>query len=647
MNFRKWICTLSLATILSCVHGEAQVTAPAVPAPAPTVSRSDIPGEVNQNPKPTWETQKQAQTYQLAIPAPRGQITDRHGRPFAQTRFSYNLAINFPLPLNFPDRKVLSFTKQQITLAKALLKRDINISDAAILNHYKNRGILPLDIVEDLTPSEMRIVQEGLTPSLALRQTYVRSYPEKELAAHIIGYTGREAPLSVRPVENGDLIFPESEGREGVEQIFNEQLVGQKGQLNLTFDAEGNKTSERIAVQPVPGYSVITTIDENLQRICEKVLEQNTKRGAIVIIDPNTGEILAMASWPTFDPNLFIPIVKPDDFERLQNDPFDPLYPRAFRSAYPPGSIFKTVVGLAALQTGTVKPKDTYNCPATFDVGNVVFHNWKKEGAGRLTFVEALTQSCNTWFYQVGLKMGAKPIIEWANRVGLGRKTGIPLNAENKGNIPNDEYMLRVQKRKILSGDVANMSIGQGDILITPLQMAQAMGIIANGGVFHQTRLVKQIQSLDNKVVLAYPDRIRDTLNLNPGVISELHKAMVSVTENSNGTAHRAQVKGISVAGKTGTAQWGPKTKQRTAAWFVGFAPADKPQYAFAALYEGEPNDNSVHGGSQAAPLIGKVLKEVFNPDKKADDNKKPDENQGKDEDKDKDSSAPSDDQSD
>jgi penicillin-binding protein 2 len=246
-----------------------------------------------------------------------------------------------------------------------------------------------------------------------------------------------------------------------------------------------------------------------------------------------------------------------------------------------------------------------------------------------LKCVQALTQSCNTWFYQAGLKLGSKPIIKWATRVGLGQKTGIPLKAEEKGNIPNDDYMLRVQHRKILQGDVANMSIGQGDILITPLQMAQALGVIANGGQFHQTRLVMQIQSLDNKVVAAYPDRVRDELAIKPEIMTQLRKALVAVTEDGNGTAHRAQVKGIHVAGKTGTAQWGPKEKQRTAAWFTGFAPADNPRYAFAAVYEGEPGDNGIHGGTHAAPLIGKVLKQIFAPaktDEEKSDEEKPDD---------------------
>jgi penicillin-binding protein 2 len=203
-------------------------------------------------------------------------------------------------------------------------------------------------------------------------------------------------------------------------------------------------------------------------------------------------------------------------------------------------------------------------------------------------------------------------MIDWAHRLGLGRRTGIPLRSEATGNIPDDAYMMRVQHRKISPGDLANMSIGQGDILITPLQMAQEMAILAAGGIFHQTRLVKQIQTPDNKVITAYPDRIRAHLGINTNVLSTLREAMVNVTEDAQGTAHRAQVEGIHVAGKTGTAQWGPQNHQRTAAWFIGFAPADHPQYAFAAVYEGEPGDNNIHGGSQAAPLIGKVLKELF-----------------------------------
>ena len=567
---------------------------------------------MDENPKPTWETQKQARTFQLGIPAPRGQITDRNGYPFAQNKLSYNLALQFPSPLTWNNAKVIAFARQQITFARGLLQRNISVSDRAILNHYHNRGLLPLILLEDLQPEELAMARQGLTSALVLQEVYARFYPNGELASHMIGYTGKEAPLSIRPIENNDLIFSESQGREGIEQTFDYQLKGQPGSLHITYDADGKKTSERIAQPPIPGENVITTLDQNLQRICEKVLKENCKRGAIVIIDPWTGEIHAMASWPEYNPNHFVPILNPDIYKQLSEDPSTPLLPRAFRSAYPPGSTFKTFVGLSGFESGKLTAKDTYSGPTAIEIGNFTFHNWKKTDAGRLNFVEALTQSCNTWFIQAGIKIGAPNIIEWANRVGLGKKTGIPLKGEAQGNIPNDDYMLRVQKRKILKGDVANMSIGQGDIVITPLQMAQAYGVIATGGQFHQTRLVKQIQGLDNKVLSAYPDRLRDNIQIKSEDMETLRKALIAVTEDGQGTAHHAQVKGITVAGKTGTAQWGPTNKQRTAAWFAGFVPAEHPQYAFAAVYEGEPGDNTIHGGSHAAPLIGKVLQEVY-----------------------------------
>ena len=559
-------------------------------------------------PRPTWETQKQARTYLLNIPAPRGQITDRNGAPLAQSRVAYDLGLIFPTPLEFSDGEVVNFARSQILTAEKLLKRKFDVNDDALVQHYKNRGILPFVLAEDLSGEQIAAVSRGLGTGLVLQPSYVRHYPLGQMAAHIVGYTGRVAPLSVKPIENKDLIFPDSEGREGLEQMFDDQLRGTPGVLNLTLNAEGRRTTERIVQQPVPGYNVITTLDLKVQKACEDALAKSGRRGAIVVIDPRSGEILGMASRPSFDPNAFIPIIRPEVFTKLNDDPSDPLYPRAFRSAYPPGSTFKTFVGLAALQTGIITPATRISCPGGLQVGNFYFRNWKSSYAGMLTLTEALAQSCNTWFYQAGLKIGAEPIIEWADAVGLGRRTGIPLRAEARGNIPNDAYMQRVHNRKILQGDVANMSIGQGDILITPIQMAQALGVIAAGGTFHQTRLVRQIQSIDNRVVAAYPDRVRAELNISDTTLADLTKGLVMVTSHGTGTGHRAAtVKNVKVAGKTGTAQWGPVSKRRNAAWFTGFAPADNPLYSFAAVVEGNPGE-TIAGGANAAPLIGSVL---------------------------------------
>jgi penicillin-binding protein 2 len=349
----------------------------------------------------------------------------------------------------------------------------------------------------------------------------------------------------------------------------------------------------------------------HLQELAEKALTTKAKRGAMVIVDPNSGDVLALASWPTYDPNVFVPSISADQLKALQSDPDIPLLPRAYRSSYPPGSTFKVPVGIAALESHAVYPQDQYQCVPAIQIGNVTFHNWKKTDRGALNFVQALTESCDTWFYQAGIKTGSAPIIDWALKLGFGAKCGIPLRGEVEGRIPNDEYMKATHGRKILNGDIANMSIGQGDIQVTPLQMAQAMAVVANGGTFYQTRLVQQVQTFDNQIVTAYQVRAKRTVDMSPETLEQVRTGMIDVVNAGSGTAHQASIENVEVAGKTGTAQWGPKHKERTAAWFAGFLPADQPRYAFAVVYEGDVGKN-VHGGSHAAPMIAEVFKDVY-----------------------------------
>ena len=285
--------------------------------------------------------------------------------------------------------------------------------------------------------------------------------------------------------------------------------------------------------------------------------------------------------------------------------------PRAFRASYPPGSTFKVAVGIAALESGAVRPNDEFQCAPAIDIGNITFHNWKKTDRGAIDFVQALTESCDTWFYQVGIKTGAEPIIDWALKLGFGVKCGIPLRGEVDGRIPNDQYMRVTHKRKLLNGDIANLSIGQGDTEVTPLQMAQAMATVANGGTLYQTRLIHQIQTYDNEIVNGYQVRAKRELDISPGTQDELRKGLIDAVNAPSGTAHAASLDYVDVAGKTGTAQWGPKNKERTAAWFAGFLPANQPQYAFAALYEGDVGSKE-HGGTTAAPMIGDIFRQLY-----------------------------------
>lgn len=600
-----------LAVLSPAQQAAAPARTAAIKAPVPNLDlqRAAAPDAKFE---PTWETQKQARTFLLSIPAPRGQIVDRHGSPLAQTRVSYNLGVAFPTPLSFSDREAVLFAQRQVQAAQALLGRPITLLQEQALKHYKNRGVVPYVIAQDLRPAEIEMVQKQAPKDLVLLPIYQRFYPNGSLAGHVIGYAGRSGRVADGPMQNNELLWPDAEGRDGLERTFDGQLQGKVGQFNISFDPNGKKASEQITIPPQPGYNVVTTIDQELQRLCEQTLAKGTKRGALVIIDPNNGEILALASWPTFNPNIFIPRILNEDYEALRTDKNLPLLPRAFQASYPPGSTFKVFVGLAALNSGKVDAHDEFNCPSALEIGRLTFHNWKRSDAGSLNFADALTQSCNTWFYQCGMKIGGRVIGDYCVKLGLGSKTGIPLAGEAEGRIPTDEYMQKVYNRKMLNGDVANLSIGQGDTEISPLQMAQAMGAVGNGGTLYQTRLVSQVQAIDGQIVHAYSVRARGQIDIEAEVLAELKRGMVQVVSSRMGTAGQAQVSGVQVAGKTGTAQWGPKNQERTAAWFAGYAPAEKPKYAFAAVYEGEANNDDVHGGTQAAPLVGKVLRELF-----------------------------------
>jgi len=589
--------------------GPAQDAAPGAPTPAPPAPADNT--EAPNTLAPSWETQRSARTYILQIPAPRGQITDRQGRPLAQTRVGNNLAISFPASPPMSDSEVLVFASQQISLARTLLDKQITISDAAILKHYHNRGLLPLDIAIDLVPSEVATIRQQAPEHLLLHPMYERFYPNGPLAGHILGYAGRSGRPADGPVQNNEDLWPVPEGREGLEQTFNAQLTGRNGQMNLAFDATGQKVSEKVVIPPQPGANVITTLDEDAQRITEDALNKGAKRGAIVLVDATNGDVIAMASTPSYNPNTFVPTISAAAFKSLEDDPGVPLLPRAFRSAYPPGSTFKVPVGIAALQSGAIKLDDQFSGPPSIEIGRLVFHNWKKTDAGMLDFVDALTQSCDTWFYQVGIKTGADPIIAWAQKMGFGVKTGIPLVSEAEGRVPTQDYMKKVYGRKYLDGDVANLSIGQGDLLITPLQMAEAMAAVGNGGTLYRARLVQQVQTYNNQIVTAYDVAAKADLGIDPKILAAVKKGMVAVVSSPAGTAGKAAIPQVQIAGKTGTAQWGPKSRQRDAAWFVGFVPADKPIYAFAALYEGEIGE-STHGGTYAAPMIAKIMQQLF-----------------------------------
>src|SRR5436305_764728 len=526
--FRNNLWGIGVAAMLWTSSLPAENPPTATPSPSVTSDEETI--------IPTFETQKLARTYILDIPAPRGQITDRTGLPLAQNKLSYNLAVGFPTPLDFTDAKAVGFAREKVDKAAKLTGRSIKISDEAILRHYHNRGILPLEIAQNLNKSEYEAVKDRAKDFLVARPIYVRIYTNGKVAGQIIGYTGKTGRNLDGIIDNHETLWPETEGRDGLEQTFNEMLTGKHGEYKMTFDKDGRKTSEKLVKPAVPGNNIVTTLDLRLQQLAEKSLAARAKRGAIVIVDPTDGDILTMASWPAYDPNLFVPSISAEKFKQLQDDPDIPLLARAFRSAYPPGSTFKVAVGIAALESGAVHSDDLYQCVPAIQIGNLTFHNWKKGDQGAENFVQALTESCDTWFYQVGIKTGAQPIIDWAQKLGFGARCGIPLRGEAEGRVPNDDYMKATHGRKILNGDIANLSIGQGDIQVTPLQMAQAMAIVANGGRFYQTRLVRQVQSPDQEIVTAYQLREQHSLDVSAETMKEYREAMIEAVNSPHGT---------------------------------------------------------------------------------------------------------------
>jgi penicillin-binding protein 2 len=334
----------------------------------------------------------------------------------------------------------------------------------------------------------------------------------------------------------------------------------------------------------------------------------------MVIMDVRNGDILAMASNPGFDLNEFIPGMSKARFEELKNDPREPLGGRAYQGNYFPASTFKIVTALAGLESNKVPADKFYFCDTSFTIGDRTFHNWNTKSAeGDLNVVAAIKRSCNTFFYQAAMDIGTTDLIGMAERMGFGVPTGIPLAGEAKGFVPTDAFYQQRYKHRILPGILASISIGQV-VEASPLQVAQCMATVADGTNMPKVRLVKQVQDFNDNVIQAWPPEVRKQVGLRQDARDTVVKGMIAVVNSDGGTGHNAQVEGVQVAGKTGTAQWKlypDESKNRRLAWFTGFLPAQNPLYAFAVVYEGAPGEN-VSGGAIAAPVVQEVFEKIY-----------------------------------
>jgi penicillin-binding protein 2 len=579
----------------------------------------------------------------VRIPAVRGEIRDRNGIPLVENRLSVDVDFYLPemvrayrqqngyVPLEDDRIRVRGMLRDTKTADIDKIVREIIIPElekyslAADYNtkklkvHYKNNFEVPFNYRQDIDFESNAILSERnlALPGLRIEQKPVRFYKYGALGAHFLGYVGMPNNLDKLPdLREFDFYDPDVEGKAQIELYMNDYLKGTPGVRILQRDVKGViKQDDVKIVEPKQGANVYLTIDARLQYITEQALRA-VGRGAAVVVDPNNGDILAMASVPSYDPNTFIPSIAAKDWVALNKDDTDPLLNRAI-SAYAPGSTYKVPIGLAGLRAGV--GDRSFNCSGGVTYGNKFMKCWiaSKGGAhGSLRLAEAIKVSCNSFFYQYGNAAGIDQIVAMGNLLGLGQKSGIPLSGEAPGVLPGPEWLSSVNPQaRWTSGLTANTSIGQGDVLATPLQMAMVTAAVANGGTSYYPRLIDKVVAQDGKIVLQEPAKVRANLltegGLTPEQIEKVRIGMKKVVNEGGGTAGKARIKGMEVAGKTGTAQFWRSGIKDNHTWFIAFAPYDKPKYAVCVMVQG-----AHAGGAVSAPIAAKILDDAFALDK-------------------------------
>ncbi len=535
---------------------------------------------------------------------PRGIMYDRKGRPIVENALTFDISL---VPEDTPD---LDASIQSLATYLKIKPEDIQamLDDAApVRGKYE-----PVKIVEEAPWDQVAVVeshQEDL-PGALVEPEHRRHYPYGGLASHQLGYIGKMTEAQ-RKTDSGDIGLLTGQG--GLEKIYDKLLRGVAGRRMIQVNAAGRKVKDLGIEEPQPGNDLYLTLDLDVQRAAEEAL--GDRAGAVVAMDPNSGELLALASHPNYDPNLFPRGISPRDWVRLSNDPIHPLYNRAIQSVYPLGSVFKIVVSLAGLETGVIKPDTKVTCKGALTSGKHSFRCWKKGGHGTISFHDALVGSCDVYFYTMGDRIGWDVVAEYARKLGFGSLTGIKLADEKPGNIPTTEWKKKRTGDSWRQGDTFINSIGQGYVQVSPIQACQMISAIANGGKFFQPLLLRQSRSRETGVVTSVTPELKRSFRIDPVALAEIRRALLGVTSEPNGTAHGAATPFASVAAKTGTAQViaqkvaGRKLSEATRdhAWLVAYAPADNPRIAVAVLVE-----HGGHGGAAAAPVARKVIEEFM-----------------------------------
>ncbi|MCF8085251.1 MAG: penicillin-binding protein 2 [Desulfohalobiaceae bacterium] len=476
-------------------------------------------------------------------------------------------------------------------------------------NNGKNqvKSFKPLILVPSLSFAQLAKIESHLMnwPGLQIITRPQRHYPEAPVFSHVLGYVAQANKQELR--ENPELQLGDTVGKQGLEMFLDSILQGQKGGKFLEVDAQGRVLKERIVTKPEPGETIRLTIDADLQRHVWREMGEHS--GAVVVMRPNSGDVLALVSKPGFNGNAFVEGISQKKWQKLLSNPRDPLRNRAVQSAYPPGSVFKLVIASAALQRETVTLDEELHCPGYYRLGNRVFRCWKNGGHGDVALREAIKQSCDVYFYKLGEKLGIDAISEYARRYGFQQETGIPLPEEHKGLIPSREWKKRHIGRTWQKGETLNTAIGQGYTLTTPLQIARYVAALVNGG-----------HLLKPKLLVRNKPAQQERLPLSGDDLNFLLKSMRATVEEPHGTAWRLRRKDALIGGKTGTAQViklkdeyrkeetsAIPYKFRDHAWMASYGIRDKEKYIVVALIE-----HGGHGSSAAGPVVKSVYDHLF-----------------------------------
>ncbi|CAG35812.1 probable penicillin-binding protein 2 [Desulfotalea psychrophila LSv54] len=547
------------------------------------------------------------------IAPPRGSVFDRNGTEIVSNRPSFNVVliregkgdVGKVLERIAPilDETVTDLwgrvrqAKKMARYEPIVLKKDVDWETLAYLeNHNYNFSGVRIEVQP------------------------VRVYHYQDLAANVIGYLGSISKKSLEKSDHaiyrgGDIV-----GKSGMEKLREADLRGQKGQRISEVNAKGFEQRLLNKIEPLPGKDVYLTIDAGLQQTAEALMDASHKAGAVVVMEVKTGRILVAASTPSIHLEDFIGGISQKNWAKLRdNTERTPLINKVVQANYPPGSVYKMVTAMAALAEGIIDSESTIYCPGSYHFGNRRYGCWKRSGHGDMNLKQALAQSCDVYFYQLGERLGVDKLAEYAKKFGLGSRSGIEMEHEKGGLIPTMAWKKRVKKRRWQDGETLSVAIGQGFNLTTPLQICLMTSMLATHGKLYKPQLVEKVVDSSGLPVETFHPILLQELKGLEKYFDMIQVGMEEVVQGKRGTGRRSRIKGIDIAGKTGSAQVvhlskskGMKDneipyKERDHAWFTGFAPADNPEIAITVLVE-----HGLHGGSVAGPVARGVLKEYF-----------------------------------